>query len=40
MIGLYGEFNYHLVSREIDVDGGESSGFNNWMLLVGYHFSL
>jgi opacity protein-like surface antigen len=40
MIGIYGEFTYHIVSRELDVEGAPSTGYNNWMLLVGYRFNL
>jgi len=39
-MGLYGEFVYHIVSRELDVDGAESAGYNNWAISVGYSFDL
>jgi opacity protein-like surface antigen len=39
-MGLYGEFIYHIVSRELDVAGATSSGFNNWAINVGYSFDL
>ena len=39
-MGLYGEFVYHIVSRELDVEGAESGGANNWAISVGYSFDL
>lgn len=39
--GVFAEFVYHIVSRELDVDGeSEASSFNNWALHVGIHFGL
>lgn len=35
-MGLYGEFVYRIVSRELDVDNAESFGANNWGIIVGY----
>ena len=40
IMGLYGEFVYHIVSRELDVDSAESAGSNNWMIMVGYSFEF
>lgn len=40
MIGLYGEFRYNIVSMEKDIEGAASMGYNNWMLVAGYRFSL
>ncbi|MBD3376839.1 outer membrane beta-barrel protein [candidate division KSB1 bacterium] len=34
---LSAEFNYHIVSREME---GESIGMNAWAILVGYNFKL
>ncbi len=39
-MGLYGEFIYHIVSRELDWPGEESQGYNNWAISVGYSFDL
>lgn len=39
-MGLYGEFVYHIVSRELDVSGATSMGYNNWAINVGYSFDL
>ena len=39
-IGLYGEFLYHIVSRELDADNAASVGANYWGLRVGYTVSL
>jgi len=39
-IGLYGEFLYHIVSREADAQNAQSFGANYWALRVGYYFSL
>ncbi len=39
-MGLYGEFVYHIVSRELDLPGQESGGANNWAISLGYSFDL
>ncbi len=39
--GLYGEFIYHIVSKELDVENAPSAmGSNYWGLRVGYSISL
>ncbi len=38
--GLFGEFVYHIVSRELDIDGAESNSANNWAILVGFQISI
>ena len=45
MTGLYGEFVYHILSRELDVknpdpDEVKKAVYNNWMLMIGYQFEL
>jgi len=41
LFGLYGEFVYHIVSRELkDVEDAKSLGYNNWALTIGYTFDL
>lgn len=37
---LFGEFVYHMVSREVDEKGAESFGANNWAAHVGFQFGL
>jgi len=39
-MGIYGEFVFHIVSRELDMDGAESFGANNWGVNVGYRLPL
>jgi opacity protein-like surface antigen len=39
LMGLYGEFVYHIVSREIeDIENPESFGYNYWAINIGYAF--
>ncbi len=38
--GLFGEFVYHIVSRELDIEGAESKSANNWAVLVGLQISI
>lgn len=39
--GLYGEFIYHIVSKELDVDNApDAAGANYWGIRVGYTISL
>ncbi len=38
--GLFGEFVYHLVSRELDVQGAESKSANNWAIQVGFQIAI
>ena len=39
--GVFAEFVYHVVDRELDgEDGGEAGSANNWALHVGFRFSL
>ena len=39
--GVFAEFVYHIVKREIDgEDAGGASSANNWALHVGFRFSL
>ncbi len=45
MVGLYGEFVFHLLSRELDAETADpgtvkKAAYNNWMLMVGYQFEL
>jgi hypothetical protein len=40
MIGIYGEFVYHIVSRKGDWEGAESMGANNWGIHAGYRIEL
>jgi hypothetical protein len=40
LFGLYGEFVFHIVSRELDVENPTSLGYNSWALTVGYTFDL
>ena len=45
MTGLYGEFIFHLLSRELDTESvdpatAKDAAYNNWMLMVGYQFEL
>jgi opacity protein-like surface antigen len=40
MIGIYGEFVYHILSRELDTENPEKAGYNNWMIMAGYQFEL
>jgi hypothetical protein len=45
MTGLYGEFIFHILSRELDTETVEpgtvqDAAYNNWMLMVGYQFEL
>lgn len=35
-MGIYGEFVFHIVSRELDIEGAKSSGANNWGIHIGY----
>ena len=37
---LFGEFVYHMVSREADEKEAESFGANNWAAHVGFQFGL
>ena len=37
---LFLEFVYHIISREADVQGAQSSGLNNWAIQVGYQQAL
>jgi hypothetical protein len=37
---LFGEFVYHIVSREVDQKGAESFGANNWAAHLGIQFKL
>lgn len=37
---IFAEFVYHMVSREIDEEGAESFGANNWAAHVGLQFAL
>ncbi len=37
---LFSEFVYHIVSRELDVEGAQSQTANNWGILLGFQFSL
>ncbi len=39
-MGIYAEFVFHIVSRELDVAGVSSQGYNNWGFLVGYDIPL
>ncbi len=38
--GLFGEFVYHVVSRELDMEGAQSQGANNWAVLVGFQIAI
>ncbi len=38
--GLYAEFIYHIVSRELDISGAEALGANNFGAHIGYAFSI
>lgn len=38
--GFYGEFIFHIVEREYDVEGAETFGANNWGVKLGYAFSI
>jgi opacity protein-like surface antigen len=38
LMGLYGEVVYHIVTREVDLEGAESFGYNYWAINVGYAF--
>ena len=38
--GLFAELVYHIVDRELDVEGAESFKANNWAIHVGFHFGL
>jgi hypothetical protein len=40
MVGLYGEFVYHIISRKPDITDAKQAAYNNWMLMVGYQFEL
>lgn len=37
---IFAEFVYHMVSREVDEEGAESFGANNWAAHVGLQFGL
>ncbi|GBD89992.1 hypothetical protein BMS3Abin04_00708 [bacterium BMS3Abin04] len=38
--GLFGEFVYHIVSRELDIQGAESNSANNWAAHVGIQIAI
>ena len=38
--GLFGEFVYHIVSRELDVQGASSASANNWAAHVGIQIAI
>jgi opacity protein-like surface antigen len=38
--GIFAEFVYHFVKRELDKEGAESFTANNWAFHVGFHFGL
>jgi hypothetical protein len=38
--GLYAEFIYHIVSRELDFPGSTAIDFNNFGAHIGYSFSI
>ncbi len=40
MMGIYGEFVYHIVSRKGDWEGAKSYGYNNWGIHAGYRIDL
>jgi opacity protein-like surface antigen len=40
MVGIYGEFVYHIFSSKLDVANAENARLNNWMISVGYQFEL
>jgi len=40
LMGIYGEFVYHIVSRKGDWEGAKSYGYNNWGIHAGYRIEL
>ena len=38
--GLFGEFVYHIVSRELDIQGVQSKSANNWAVHAGLQIAI
>ncbi len=37
---LFGEFVYHMVKRQLDVEGAENMKMDNWAIRAGFEFGL
>ncbi len=40
VVGIYGEFLYHFVDRELDVEGATKDSYNNYAFHVGLFFGM
>ncbi len=40
VVGIYGEFLYHFVERELDVDAAEKDSYNNYAFHLGLFFGM